>query len=77
MFHLGVPSTRAASLIVSDNTKVVRDKLYDGNAEKEKCAVVMRIAPTFLRFGSFEIFKTEDPVTHRAGPSEGLKNTMM
>ena len=56
MFHLGIPTTRAASLIVSDKTKVVRDKLYTGNPEDEKCAVVMRVAPTFYRFGSFEIF---------------------
>ena len=53
MYYLGVPTTRAASLIVSDLTQVERDKLYNGNAEMEKCAVVMRVAPTFLRFGSF------------------------
>ena len=27
---------------------------------------------TFLRFGSLEIFKTEDHITGRAGPSAGL-----
>jgi len=26
----------------------------------EKCAVVMRVAPSFFRFGSFEIFKEKD-----------------
>jgi hypothetical protein len=30
---VGVPTTRAASLVVSDKTKVVRDKLYTGNAQ--------------------------------------------
>jgi uncharacterized protein YdiU (UPF0061 family) len=30
MFHLGIPTTRAASLIVSD-TKAERDILYNGN----------------------------------------------
>ena len=56
MFHLGCPTTRAASLIVSDETQVKRDKLYTGDVKYEKCAVVMRVAPTFMRFGSFEIF---------------------
>jgi uncharacterized protein YdiU (UPF0061 family) len=37
----------------------------------EICAVVMRVAPTFIRFGSFEIFKEEDE--GRIGPSVGLK----
>ena len=69
MFHLGVPTTRAASMVVSNDTKVRRDKLYNGNAKDEKCAVVMRVAPTFMRFGSFEIFKPRDPYTARQGPS--------
>lgn len=74
---MGVPTTRAPSLVVSDSSKVLRDKLYNGNAEKEKCAVVMRVAPTFLRFGSFEIFLKKDPETDREGPSVGLKDRMM
>ena len=37
----------------------------------------MRIAPTFLRFGSFEIFLKKDPTTDREGPSVGLKDRMM
>jgi serine/tyrosine/threonine adenylyltransferase len=53
MHYLGVPTSRAASLIVSNDTKVQRDKLYNGNAKMEKCAVVLRVAPTFMRFGSF------------------------
>ena len=59
MWALGIPTTRAASLIVSE-TKVARDKLYTGNVIHEKCSVVMRLAPTFIRFGSFEIFKEKD-----------------
>ena len=59
MWALGIPTTRAASLVVSEDT-VVRDKLYDGKRIREKCAVVMRVAPTFLRFGSFEIFNEMD-----------------
>jgi len=52
MHSLGIATTRAASLIVSDTT-VPRDKLYSGNPIAEKCSVVMRVAPTFFRFGSF------------------------
>uniref|UniRef100_A0A8D0N2L3 Selenoprotein O n=1 Tax=Sus scrofa TaxID=9823 RepID=A0A8D0N2L3_PIG len=70
MFHLGIPTTRAGACVVSQST-VVRDVLYDGNPRPEKCAVVLRIAPTFLRFGSFEIFKPADELTGRAGPSVG------
>jgi uncharacterized protein YdiU (UPF0061 family) len=59
MHALGIATTRAASLVLSEDT-VVRDLLYDRNPINEKCAVVMRIAASFLRFGSFEIFKGPD-----------------
>ena len=36
----------------------------------------MRIAPTFMRFGSFEIFKGTDPYSGAAGPSNGLATHM-
>jgi len=55
MFHLGVPTTRALSLSLTGD-KVMRDILYDGNPDYEKGAVVSRVAPSFIRFGSFEIF---------------------
>lgn len=54
MHHLGVPTTRALSL-VDTGERVVRDMLYDGNARAEPGAVVCRMAPSFLRFGSFEL----------------------
>lgn len=72
MHYLGVPTTRAASLVVSDKTKVARDKLYTGNVIMEKTAVVMRVAPTFIRFGSFEIFLPKNQATSMVGPSFGL-----
>lgn len=68
MFHLGIPTTRAGSCVTSDST-VVRDIFYDGNPKHEKCTVVLRIASTFIRFGSFEIFKPTDELTGRTGPS--------
>jgi serine/tyrosine/threonine adenylyltransferase len=54
MHHLGVPTTRALSLVVSDD-RVVRDMFYDGHAEAEPVAVVCRTAPSFIRFGHFEL----------------------
>jgi uncharacterized protein YdiU (UPF0061 family) len=55
MFHLGIPTTRALSLILTGD-EVLRDMLYDGNADYEKGAIVCRAAPTFIRFGNFELF---------------------
>ena len=55
MFHLGVPTTRALSLVLTGE-KVLRDMMYDGNARYEPGAVVCRVAPNFIRFGNFQIF---------------------
>ena len=63
MFHLGIPTTRAGTIILSD-TNVIRDIKYDGNKIKEKATIVSRLAPTFIRFGSFQI-------ADKKGPSEG------
>lgn len=54
MHHLGVPTTRALSL-VGTGDQVLRDMFYDGNPRLEPGAVVCRVAPTFLRFGHFEL----------------------
>lgn len=58
MHHLGIPTTRALSLSLSGE-QVVRDMLYDGNAAYEKGAVMMRTAPSFLRFGHFELLSAQ------------------
>ncbi|PVD37284.1 hypothetical protein C0Q70_04281 [Pomacea canaliculata] len=70
MHHLGIPTTRAGSCVTSDSV-VIRDIFYDGHPKEERCSVVLRIAETFLRFGSFEIFKPVDEETGRQGPSVG------
>jgi uncharacterized protein YdiU (UPF0061 family) len=54
MHHLGVPTTRALSLVATGDA-VVRDVLYDGHPAAEPGAVVCRVAPSFLRFGNFEL----------------------
>ena len=55
MHSLGVPTTRALSLVKTGDL-VTRDILYNGNPKDEIGAVVCRIAPSFIRFGSFQIF---------------------
>ena len=54
MFHLGVPTTRALSLVTTGE-EVVRDIMYNGQPAPEPGAIVCRVAPSFLRFGSFQI----------------------
>ena len=46
MAGLGIPTTRALSLVVSDDP-VIRENV-------ETAAIVTRMAPSFVRFGSFE-----------------------
>ncbi len=55
MRYLGVPTTRSLSLMLSGD-QVLRDVLYNGNPAYEKGAIVCRVAPSFIRFGSFELF---------------------
>ncbi|CAN1263418.1 Protein adenylyltransferase SelO [Linum perenne] len=54
MHHLGIPSTRALSLVTTGKL-VMRDMFYDGNAKDEPGAIVCRVAPSFLRFGSYQL----------------------
>lgn len=54
MHHLGVPTTRALCLVATGE-HVMRDVLYDGNPAPEAGAVVCRVAPSFVRFGTFEL----------------------
>ena len=48
LHHLGIPTTRALAVVGSDQP-VIRETV-------ETAAVVMRMSPTFIRFGSFEYF---------------------
>lgn len=61
MHHLGVPTTRALSLILTGES-VMRDMFYDGNAALEPGAVVCRVAPSFTRFGNFQIFSARKDI---------------
>ncbi|RUM94969.1 MAG: YdiU family protein [Thiothrix sp.] len=61
MYHLGVPTTRALSLVLTGE-QVVRDMFYDGHPKYEPGAVVCRVAPSFTRFGSFQIFASRGEI---------------
>src|SRR3954469_14545272 len=54
MHHLGVPTTRALSLVATGDI-VIRDMFYMGDPRPEPGAIVARVAPTFIRFGNFEL----------------------
>ncbi len=65
MHHLGIPTTRALSLVQTGD-QVERDMFYDGRPKFEPGAIVCRVAESFLRFGNFEIFASR-------GDSETLR----
>lgn len=48
MFALGIPTTRALAMVNSEE-EVYREQVESG-------AVIVRLAPSFIRFGSFELF---------------------
>lgn len=63
MHHLGIPTTRALSIILTGEN-VERDILYNGNPQMEPGAVVTRTAQSFIRFGHFEIFASRNDMAN-------------
>ena len=61
MHSLGVPTTRALSLVLSGE-QVIRDLFYNGNPAPEPGAIVCRVAPSFLRFGNFQILASNGEI---------------
>jgi uncharacterized protein YdiU (UPF0061 family) len=59
MHYLGVPTTRALSLVATGEL-VVRDMFYDGHPQAETGAIVCRVSPSFVRFGNFEILAAQN-----------------
>jgi uncharacterized protein YdiU (UPF0061 family) len=58
MHWLGVPTTRALALVATGE-QVIRDMFYDGNPAPEPGAIVCRVAPSFVRFGNFQVLEDE------------------
>jgi uncharacterized protein YdiU (UPF0061 family) len=61
MHFLGVPTTRALSLAATGEP-VIRDMFYDGHPAPEPGAVVCRVAPSFVRFGNFQIHAAHNEI---------------
>jgi uncharacterized protein YdiU (UPF0061 family) len=63
MHYLGVPTTRALALVTTGD-QVARDMFYDGHPAYEPGAIVMRAAPSFLRFGNFEMLAARNEISN-------------
>ncbi|XP_028290089.1 uncharacterized protein LOC114454102 isoform X2 [Gouania willdenowi] len=61
MHFLGIPTSRAASLIISEE-QVWRDQFYNGSVKKERGAVVLRLAKSWFRIGSLEILTQSEEI---------------
>src|ERR1041385_5164852 len=45
--------------LVATGEPVIRDMFYDGHPAPEPGAIVCRVAPSFVRFGSFQILEDD------------------
>jgi len=61
LLYEGIPTSRAAALVVS-NDLVKRDQFYNGNVHKERTAIVLRLAPSWFRIGSFELLARDGEI---------------
>jgi uncharacterized protein YdiU (UPF0061 family) len=61
MHYLGVPTTRALSLVATGDS-VRRDMFYNGQEKAEPGAIVCRVARSFLRFGSYQIHAARNDI---------------
>ncbi|KAI7860188.1 hypothetical protein BDC45DRAFT_529807 [Circinella umbellata] len=59
MHALGVPTTRALSL-VGTSREIFRDDALPDEKQPERGAIVTRMSPSWIRFGNFEIFYSRD-----------------
>jgi serine/tyrosine/threonine adenylyltransferase len=59
MHYLQIPTTRALCLVTTGDS-VIRDMFYDGNPQPEIGAICTRVSPSFIRFGTFEIFSSRE-----------------
>lgn len=73
MYHLNIDTTRSATCIISD-TKI--ERFHDGIPTMVPCGIISRLAPNFLRFGSFEITQKIDNTGPNVGNNEILKKIL-
>ena len=60
MHHLGVPTTEHYRYATGEDVR--RDMFYDGRPAMEPGAIVNRTAPSFVRFGSFQMLAADGDV---------------
>jgi len=58
----GIPTSRAAALVISRDI-VKRDQFYNGKIRNERAAIVLRLAPSWFRIGSFELLARDGEVS--------------
>ncbi|VVC97835.1 unnamed protein product [Leptidea sinapis] len=58
-YHLGIPTTRAAALVASDDL-INRDIHYNGHPRREKASILLRLSPSWFRYGSLEVLSKSD-----------------
>lgn len=61
MHYLGIPTTRSLSLVTTGDM-VLRDIMYNGNPNYEQGAVICRVAPSFIRFGNFQLLAARNDI---------------
>lgn len=66
---LRIPTALSLSLVMDSERTVMRDPLDDGHPLLEPAAVVARVAPSWLRFGTYEAL-------HKEGKLKELRNLM-
>lgn len=52
---LGVPTTRVLAVLAADGDAILRDEFYQGHPSNMTPGLLVRVSPTFLRFGSFQL----------------------
>lgn len=63
MHALSIPTTRALTLI-GTSREVYRDDAPSNVRQPERGAIVTRFAPSWLRFGNFELFYSRDEMSN-------------
>ena len=73
MYHMGIPTTRALSLITSESELIKRPsyKLSDGTMYVDHATIICRVARSFYRIGHFELFSRR--TRHKSNTDDLLK----
>jgi len=76
LYALGVPTARAVALVASE-TRVPRSLGAGNPVSMERACSLLCVAPSFLRFGNFEICRRREGSMARSGPSAELEGELL